>query len=45
MKDFLPEEIVPVTVKTRKGDTIVFDTDERPMDTNHGKNGQIKTGF
>jgi acetyl-CoA C-acetyltransferase len=27
------EEIVPVTIPQRKGEPIIFDTDERPMDT------------
>jgi acetyl-CoA C-acetyltransferase len=27
------EEIVPVTIPQRKGESIIFDTDERPMDT------------
>ena len=29
----IEEEIVPVVIPQRKGDPIVFDTDERPMDT------------
>jgi acetyl-CoA C-acetyltransferase len=37
-------EIVPVVTKTRKGDT-VFDTDERPMDTNLEKMSRLKPAF
>jgi acetyl-CoA C-acetyltransferase len=37
-------EIVPVTIKTRKGDT-VFDTDERPMDTDLEKMAKLKPVF
>ena len=40
---FAPE-IVPVTVKSRKGDVIV-DTDERPMDTSLEKMAQLKPAF
>ncbi|MBS3759148.1 MAG: acetyl-CoA C-acetyltransferase [Desulfobacterales bacterium] len=38
------EEIVPVTIKTRKGD-IVVDTDERPMETDMEKMGKLKPVF
>ena len=38
------EEIEPVTVKSRKGDTVV-DTDERPMDTSIEKMGKLKPAF
>ena len=38
------QEIVPVTIKSRKGDTIV-DTDERPMDTSLEKMGQLRPAF
>jgi acetyl-CoA C-acetyltransferase len=38
------QEIVPVTIKTRKGET-VFDTDERPMDTNLEKMGRLRPAF
>ncbi|BBO80510.1 acetyl-CoA acetyltransferase [Desulfosarcina ovata subsp. sediminis] len=40
---FAPE-IVPVTIKNRKGD-IIFDTDERPMDTNMEKMGKLRPAF
>ena len=38
------QEIVPVTIKTRKGETI-FDTDERPMDTTMEKMGRLRPAF
>ena len=38
------EEIVPVVIKDRKGD-IVFDTDERPMDTTMEKMAKLKPAF
>jgi len=38
------KEIVPVTIKSRKGD-IVFDTDERPMDTTLEKMGKLRPAF
>jgi acetyl-CoA C-acetyltransferase len=38
------QEIAPVIVKTRKGET-VFDTDERPMDTNMDKMAKLKPAF
>ena len=38
------EEIVPITIKSRKGD-IVFDTDERPMDTNMEKMAKLRPAF
>ncbi len=37
-------EIVPVTIKTRKGDVVV-DTDERPMDTNIEKMSKLRPVF
>ena len=38
------QEITPVTIQTRKGET-VFDTDERPMDTNIEKMGKLRPAF
>ncbi|MGD2098864.1 MAG: acetyl-CoA C-acetyltransferase [Desulfobacterales bacterium] len=38
------QEITPVTIQTRKGE-IVFDTDERPMDTNMEKMGKLRPAF
>ena len=37
-------EIVPVVIKTRKGE-IVFDTDERPLDTNLEKMARLRPAF
>ena len=41
---FFAEEIVPVTIRTRKGD-IVFDTDERPMNTDLEKMAKLRPAF
>lgn len=38
------EEIVPVTIKSRKGD-IVVDTDERPMETDIEKMAKLRPAF
>lgn len=38
------QEIVPVTIKGRKGDTVV-DTDERPMETDMAKMGKLRPAF
>ena len=38
------DEIVPVTIRTRKGDTVV-DTDERPMDTSIEKMAKLRPAF
>ncbi len=38
------QEIVPVVIKSRKGDT-VFDTDERPMDTDLEKMAKLRPAF
>jgi len=38
------EEIAPVTIKSRKGDT-VFDTDERPVETSMEKMGKLRPAF
>jgi len=38
------DEIVPVVLKTRKGET-VFDIDERPMDTNIEKMAKLRPAF
>jgi acetyl-CoA C-acetyltransferase len=37
-------EIVPVVIKTRRGET-VFDTDERPMETDMEKMGRLRPAF
>lgn len=39
------EEIVPVVIPQRKGDPLVFDTDERPMDTSAEKMAKLKPAF
>ncbi len=38
------EEITPVTIKNRKGD-IIFDTDERPMETSMEKMAKLRPAF
>jgi acetyl-CoA C-acetyltransferase len=39
------EEIVPVEIPQRKGDPVIFDTDERPMDTSLEKMAKLKPAF
>jgi len=39
------QEIVPVLIPSRKGDSIYFDTDERPMDTSMEKLAKLPTPF
>lgn len=39
------EEILPVELKQRRGDPIIFDTDERPMDTDVEKMSRLKPVF
>ena len=39
------DEIVPVVIPQRKGDAIVFDTDERPMDTSVEKMAGLRPAF
>ena len=38
-------EIAPVVIPQRKGDPVVFDTDERPMDTSAEKMGKLRPAF
>jgi acetyl-CoA C-acetyltransferase len=38
------QEIVPVALQTRKGE-VIFDTDERPMDTNIEKMSKLRPAF
>ncbi|MCG8334305.1 MAG: acetyl-CoA C-acetyltransferase [Proteobacteria bacterium] len=38
-------EIVPISVPQRKKDPILFDTDERPMETSTEKMGKLKPAF
>ena len=40
-----PQEIVPVLIPQRKGDPLVFDTDERPMDTSLEKMAKLRPAF
>jgi acetyl-CoA C-acetyltransferase len=39
------EEIAPVTIPQRKKDPLIFDTDERPMDTNMEKMAKLPAVF
>ncbi len=39
------DEIVPVAIPQRKGDPLVFDTDERPMDTSVEKMARLRPAF
>lgn len=39
------DEIVPVVIPQRKGDPIIFDTDERPMETSVEKMAKLRTAF
>jgi len=39
------DEIAPVVIPQRKGDPVVFDTDERPMDTNVEKMAKLRPAF
>jgi acetyl-CoA C-acetyltransferase len=44
-KGTFKEETVPVVIPRKKGDPLVFDTDERPMDTTLEKMGKLATVF
>lgn len=39
------DEIVPVTIPQRRGDPIIFDTDERPMDTDLERMSRLAAAF
>ncbi len=39
------EEIVPVNIPQRKGDPLIFDIDERPMETTAEKMGRLRPAF
>ena len=39
------QEITPVSIPQRKGEPIIFDTDERPMDTNVEKMAKLRPAF
>jgi acetyl-CoA C-acetyltransferase len=42
---FFREEIVPVNIPQKKGEVVVFDTDERPMDTSLEKMAKLPPVF
>jgi acetyl-CoA C-acetyltransferase len=44
-KEIFKSEIVPVVIPQKKGDPLIFDTDERPMDTTLEKMGKLPTVF
>jgi acetyl-CoA C-acetyltransferase len=44
-KGILKEEIVPVVIPQKKGEPVIFDTDERPMDTSLEKMGKLPAAF
>jgi acetyl-CoA C-acetyltransferase len=44
-KGLFKDEIVPVTIPQRKGDPVIFDTDERPMDTSVEKMAKLRPAF
>jgi acetyl-CoA C-acetyltransferase len=39
------DEIVPVSIPQRKGEPVLFDVDERPMDTNAEKMAKLRPAF
>jgi len=39
------QEIVPVPIPQRRGDPVLFDTDERPMETSLEKMGKLRPAF
>lgn len=43
--EIFKEEIVPVIIPQRKGEPVVFDTDERPMDTSLEKMARLRSVF
>ncbi|HRR42880.1 MAG TPA: acetyl-CoA C-acyltransferase, partial [Syntrophales bacterium] len=44
-KGAVADEIVPVVIPKKKGEPLVFDTDERPMDTSIEKMSALPTAF
>nr|HOO46833.1 acetyl-CoA C-acetyltransferase [Deltaproteobacteria bacterium] len=44
-KGILKDEIVPVVIPQKKGEPIIFDVDERPMDTTLEKMAKLKPAF
>ena len=45
VRGLFKEEIVPVGIPQRTGGTLVFDTDERPIETSPEKMGQLRPAF
>jgi len=45
LKGLFKDEIVPVVIPQRKKDPLIFDTDERPMDTTVEKMGKLRPAF
>ena len=39
------EEIVPIVIPQKKGEPLIYDTDERPMDTSFEKMSRLPTAF
>jgi acetyl-CoA C-acetyltransferase len=39
------QEVVPVVIPQRKGDPVIFDTDERPMETSTEKMAKLRPAF
>jgi acetyl-CoA C-acetyltransferase len=44
-KGIFKDEIVPVMIPQRKGEPLIFDTDERPMDTSVEKMAKLRPAF
>jgi acetyl-CoA C-acetyltransferase len=44
-KGIFRDEIVPVLIPQRKGESLSFETDERPMETNAEKMGRLRPAF
>ncbi|MGI9571542.1 MAG: acetyl-CoA C-acyltransferase, partial [Desulfobulbia bacterium] len=42
---YFDKEIVPVSIPQRKGDPVIFNTDERPMDTSVEKMAKLRPAF
>ncbi|MFH2058667.1 MAG: acetyl-CoA C-acetyltransferase [Pseudomonadota bacterium] len=45
VQNLFKNEIVPVEIPQKKGEPIVFDTDERPMETTAEKMGKLRPAF
>lgn len=44
-KGIFKQEIVPVSIPQRRGEPLIFDTDERPMDTSLEKMAKLRPAF